>query len=30
MVMNGIDISKWQSGIDLSAVKADFVIVKAT
>ena len=30
MVMNGIDISKWQSGIDLSAVNADFVIVKAT
>lgn len=30
MVMNGIDISRWQSGIDLSAVKADFVIVKAT
>ena len=30
MTMNGIDISKWQSGIDLSAVKADFVIVKAT
>lgn len=30
MVMNGIDISKWQSGIDLSVVKADFVIVKAT
>lgn len=30
MVMNGIDISKWQSGIDLSAVKTDFVIVKAT
>lgn len=30
MTMNGIDISKWQSGIDLSTVKADFVIVKAT
>ena len=30
MTMNGIDISKWQNGIDLSAVKADFVIVKAT
>ena len=28
--MRGIDISKWQSGIDLSAVNADFVIVKAT
>ena len=28
--MNGIDISMWQNGIDLSAVKADFVIVKAT
>lgn len=30
MTMNGIDISKWQNGIDLSAIKADFVIVKAT
>ena len=30
MVMRGIDISKWQSGIDISAVNADFVIVKAT
>lgn len=28
--MNGIDISMWQNGIDLSAVKADFIIVKAT
>lgn len=28
--MNGIDISGWQSGIDVSAVDADFVIVKAT
>ena len=30
MTLNGIDISKWQSGINLSAIKADFVIVKAT
>lgn len=30
MTLNGIDISKWQSNINLSAVKADFVIVKAT
>lgn len=30
MTLNGIDISKWQSGINLSAVNADFVIVKAT
>ena len=30
MTMNGIDISMWQNGIDLSAVKADFIIVKAT
>ena len=30
MVMRGIDISKWQSDIDLSEVNADFVIVKAT
>lgn len=30
MTMNGIDISKWQTGIDLSKVDCDFVIVKAT
>ncbi len=30
MRMNGIDISNWQRDINLSAVKADFVIVKAT
>lgn len=28
--MNGIDISKWQEGINLAAVPCDFVIVKAT
>lgn len=28
--LNGIDISSWQTGIDLSAVPADFVLVKAT
>lgn len=28
--MNGIDISKWQAGIDLSRVPCDFVIIKAT
>lgn len=28
--MNGIDISNWQAGIDLSKVPADFVICKAT
>lgn len=28
--MNGIDISSWQTGIDLTAVPADFVIIKAT
>lgn len=28
--MNGIDISNWQAGIDLSKVPADFVIMKAT
>lgn len=28
--MNGIDISSWQSGIDLSKVPCDFVIIKAT
>lgn len=30
MTMNGIDISSWQRDINLSAIKADFVIVKAT
>ena len=30
MTMNGIDISMWQRDINLSAIKADFVIVKAT
>lgn len=30
MTMNGIDISSWQSGIDLSVVPCDFVICKAT
>lgn len=28
--MNGIDISNWQRGIDLSQVPCDFVIAKAT
>lgn len=28
--MQGIDISNWQNGIDLSAVPSDFVIAKAT
>lgn len=30
MSMNGIDISNWQRGIDLTKVPCDFVIVKAT
>ena len=30
MSLNGIDISSWQQGINLSVVPADFVIVKAT
>lgn len=30
MTMNGIDISSWQSGIDVSKVPCDFVIAKAT
>lgn len=30
MTMNGIDISKHQAGLDLSKIKCDFVIVKAT
>lgn len=30
MSLNGIDISGWQKGINLYAVPADFVIIKAT
>ena len=30
MALNGIDISNWQAGIDLSVVPCDFVISKAT
>lgn len=30
MSLFGIDISSWQSGIDLSVVPCDFVIIKAT
>jgi GH25 family lysozyme M1 (1,4-beta-N-acetylmuramidase)/LysM repeat protein len=30
MALNGIDISNWQRGIDLSKVPCDFVIAKAT
>ena len=30
MSMNGIDISNWQNGIDLSVVPCDFVIMKST
>lgn len=30
MALNGIDISNWQAGIDLSVVPCDFVIAKAT
>lgn len=30
MTMQGIDISSWQTGIDLSVVPCDFAIVKAT
>lgn len=30
MALKGIDISKWQTGIDLSKIDCDFVIVKAT
>lgn len=29
-MLKGIDISKWQAGIDLSKINCDFVIVKAT
>ena len=28
--MNGIDISRYQKGINLAAVPCDFVIIKAT
>ena len=28
--MNGIDVSNWQSGININAMNVDFVIVKAT
>lgn len=28
--MNGIDISSWNAGIDISRVDADFIVVKAT
>lgn len=30
MSMNGIDISSWQTGINLNIVPCDFVIIKAT
>jgi len=30
MALNGIDIASYQTGIDLSVVPCDFVIVKAT
>lgn len=30
MILNGIDISSYQSGIDLTVVPCDFVIIKAT
>jgi len=30
MSMNGIDISRWQAGIDLAAVPCEFVVIKAT
>ena len=30
MTLKGIDISKWQTGIDLSKIDCDFVIVKST
>ena len=30
MSLKGIDISKWQQGIDLGAINFDFVIIKAT
>lgn len=30
MALKGIDISSWQSGLNIAAVPADFVIIKAT
>lgn len=30
MSLNGIDISNWQAGIDISKILCDFVIIKAT
>lgn len=30
MSMNGIDISRWQAGINLAAVPCEFVVIKAT
>jgi GH25 family lysozyme M1 (1,4-beta-N-acetylmuramidase) len=30
MTLNGIDVSGWQAGINLAAVPADFVLIKAT
>lgn len=30
MALKGIDISNWQKSIDLSAIKADFVIIKSS
>ena len=29
-MLNGVDISHWQKGIDISKIKCDFVIAKAT
>lgn len=29
-MLKGIDISKWQAGIDLSKIDCDFIIIKAT
>ena len=29
MALNGIDISNWQSGINLAVVPCDFVVIKA-
>ena len=29
-MLNGIDISGWQEGLDLSKVPCDFVIIKGT
>ena len=30
MAMQGIDVSSWQAGLDLSNVRCDFVIIRSS